>query len=166
VLIRKRGGAMMRDEREPVDGGFVIGPWQDERTTITATGTTTANAVNAGLSGVLAVYRGEIEATGADDATTALPLRAEASDLAGLFTSLAASLMDEIDHDAYDVRGVRFDGMVRTDDGLAGWGYALAVPEGHRRSPLAIKDVEVFDEGGTFTLRARLRRGEPVSGTG
>ena len=87
------------------------------------TGPEPTPALAAGLAGM---PRGHAEIGGAgrqrrDDGTA---VRAEGPDVAGLFAGLAAALFDEIDHEAYDVRAVQFDGMVRTDEGLAGWGYA------------------------------------------
>jgi hypothetical protein len=46
---------------------------------------------------------------------------------------------------------------VRTDHGLAGWGYALAVPGEGMRSAITVEEVAVTDDGGAVTLRATLR---------
>ncbi|HEY7033622.1 MAG TPA: hypothetical protein VH482_19955 [Thermomicrobiales bacterium] len=149
----------MTEHRRGESGEVVaIGPWQDGRAVVTATGPTTVAVMAAALTGVLAVYRGEPPNAETDEATTALPLRAEAVDLASLLSALATALLDEIDHDAYDVRAVQFDGLVRTDEGLTGWGYALAVPGGVDRTPCTVEETAVTAEAGTVTLRATVRR--------
>jgi hypothetical protein len=111
------------------------------------------------LSGVLAAYRGEdVAEASANGATLALPLRAEGGDPAALLATLATALLDDIDHAAYDVRAVQFDGLVRTDEGLTAWGYALAVPGGVARTRLTVEGAAVAAGAGTVTLRAILRR--------
>jgi len=137
---------------------YELGPWQDGRTVLTATGQISASALAAGLAGLLAAIRAEIGTTEEADATTALAIRAEGAGIAEVFTGLATALLDEIEHEAYDVRAVRFDGMVRTDEGLAAWGYAMAVPGEGTPAGVAVEDVVVTDKGGLITLRAVLRR--------
>jgi hypothetical protein len=137
---------------------FTLGPWHDDRTTLTATGPDSATVLAAGLAGLLAASRGETGESGEADATTALAIRAEGANADALFTGLAAALFDEVDHEEYDVRAVRFDGMVRTDAGLAGWGYALAVPGPGIGLTIAVQDVVVTNQGGVVTLRAVLKR--------
>jgi hypothetical protein len=138
-------------------GSYTLDPWHDDRTTLTATGADSATAIAAGLTGLLAAGRAEIGETDEAGATTALAIRAEGANVAELFAGLAAALFDVIDHEEYDVRGVRFDGMVRTDHGLAGWGYALAVPGEGIRPAITVEDVAVTDDGGAVTIRATLR---------
>ncbi|HKG24296.1 MAG TPA: hypothetical protein VKB09_01555 [Thermomicrobiales bacterium] len=141
------------DER---DAAYVLGPWQDDRMTLTATGPDTASALAAGLEGIFAASRGDAGTTG-EEATVALAIHASGADAAELFAGLASALRDEIEDEDYDVRAVRFDGMVRTDEGLAGWGYALAIPGKSSRPELVVEEVEVTPGGGVVTLRATLR---------
>ena len=137
---------------------YALGPWHDDRATLTAIGRDSATVLAAGLAGLLAASRAESGMTGEEDATAALAIRAEGANVAEVFAGLAAALFDEIDHEDYDVRAVRFDGMVRTDRGLAGWGYALAVPgKGITRS-LAVEDADIADQDGAAMLRATVRR--------
>jgi hypothetical protein len=150
---------MTGSHREEPGDVYDIGPWKNGRTTVTATGPTYTAVLAAGLAGVLVAYRGDLGIPrSADEATTALPLRAEGVGVAALFAALVTALVDEVDHAEYDVRAVQFDGLVRTDEGLTGWGYALAVPGGNARTPVTLDETLVTDEGGVLTLRATLRR--------
>src|SRR5262249_25688195 len=138
---------------------YAIGSWQGGRTTGTATGATQAAALAAGLTGVLAVFRGEPESPRlADEATTALPLWAEGGDIGRLFVALVTALVDGIDHAEYDVRAVQFDGLVRSDRGLTGWGYALAAPGGVVRQALTLEETLVTQEAAIVMLRSTVRR--------
>jgi hypothetical protein len=139
------------------DAAYVLSSWQDDRTTLTATGPNAASALAAGLEGFLAASRGDAGTAG-EEATTALAIRASGADAAELFAGLASALRDEIEHDDYDVRAVRFDGMVRTDEGLAGWGYALAIPGKGRPLEFVVEEVVVTPGDGGVVLRATLQR--------
>jgi hypothetical protein len=142
------------DER---DAAYVFGPWQDDRTTLTATGPDVASALSAGLEGLFAASRGDAGTAG-EEATVALAIRASGTGAAELFAGLAAALRDEIEYEDYDVGAVRFDGMVRTDEGWAGWGYALAIPGKGRPLELVVEEVDVTPGDGDVMLRATLRR--------
>lgn len=85
-------------------------------------------------------------------------IRAEGAELAALFVALARALLDEVDHAEYDVRAVQFDGLVRTDDGLVGWGYALAVPGGTARTSTAVDQALITGDEGVLLLQATLQR--------
>lgn len=93
------------------------------------------------------------------DAEVALGIRGEAPDLVGLFLSLADSLAQDVDHTAYHVQTIRIDGQIRTDDGLAGWGYALARPgAGPALSPPTVVRVTVDrNPDGEYTMHLTLR---------
>jgi hypothetical protein len=157
-IIEGEPDAMFDAPHAAAGEGWTIDPWRDGRTTLTATGPEAAALLAAGLAGLLAAICDDGGKASDVEPTTALPIRGEGGDVAALFLDLAASLFEEIDHDAYDVRAVRFDGMVRTDEGLAGWGYALAVSGGSRRAVSTVEDVVVTDDGGPVTLQAVVRR--------
>jgi hypothetical protein len=153
----------MTEQREERPGaGYTIAGWRGGQSTLTAAGPTPAAALAAGLDGILAAYRDEIGAgSSADAATTALPLRAEGGDLATVFAALASALLDEIDHADGDVQAVRLDGLLRTDEGLTVWGYALASPGGAARVPMTVNEPHVTEDAGTVVIRATLRRVDP-----
>jgi hypothetical protein len=150
---------MTESPHEPDTESHTLDPWRDERTTLTASGAGPATVLAAALTGLLAASRQSApDPASADDATTALPLRAVAADLAELFLMLAATLLEDVDHEAYDVRSVRIDGVRRTDEGLRGWGYAFAVAGKSGRPLLTVADAVVTSEHDRVTIRSTLRR--------
>lgn len=136
---------------------YTLGPSHDGQRELTASGPDRVSVLSAALSGLLSALRTGVDAP-VESATTALAIRAEGADIADLFAGLAAALLDEIDHHEYDVRAVQCDGVVRTDTGLAGWGYAFAAREEGRVTPLQIEDIAVTDDGAMLTLRAMVSR--------
>jgi hypothetical protein len=127
--------------------------------TLTATGAGPLAALAAALAGVLAFARGNGGGgEGVADGSKALPVRADGADGAELFARLAASLIDDLDHATDDVTSVRVDGLLRTDEGLTAWGYALSNPGPGAVRPVAVEDVGVDQNAGGVTIRATLRR--------
>lgn len=128
---------------------------------LTVTGSTMNESVAGVLAGLLRIYRGEFDSIGSsdDESTTALAFRAEGRDLAAMVRGLGEALVDDIEHEAYEVHAVQFNGYVRTDDGYAGWGYAFATEGGRSRPGLGLGETVV--EGDlhqtTITLSIRVR---------
>jgi hypothetical protein len=140
-------------------GHYAIERTSDESASLTATGAAPLGALAAALAGVLAFARGDDRGgEGVTDGSTALPVRADGADLAELFAGLAASLTDDLDHAADDVTAVRVDGLLRTDEGLTAWGYALANPGPGVVQPIAVDAVGVDRGADGVTIRATLRR--------
>src|SRR5215213_976084 len=78
------------DTRRMESARYTLGTWHDGQTVLTAVGSDRASVLSGGLSGLLAVLRTDTDRPEAD-ATTALPIRAEGLDVAGVFADLAAA---------------------------------------------------------------------------
>lgn len=150
LVAIEEGGAVYRVDRDPSGGAAVI----------VAEGSDPAATLAAALTGLLAaVHAGH--AVSPDDASLALPLRAERPDLAGVARALAGLLLDEVHDETITVAGVQIDGVVRSDDGLTAWGYllatAMASPTGHPGHRFAIVAAEAAPARGATTIRLQIR---------
>jgi len=140
---------------------YQIGDWDAAGVTqITATGADPTRLIGAGLGAVLAAARGGVTAPATDDATTAAAIRGQGSDLAAVFTELAADLLAQLDANGACFGDVRLDGLLATDDGYTAWGYAIG--EGSDNPPpvgLSLDDAPTVEETpGRLTLRFALRQ--------
>jgi hypothetical protein len=121
---------------------LTLGQWDGGSRQLIAIASTPTEAIEIALSGLVTIYRGE-SGESEEETTTALAFRAEGIDVSAMVRRVAEALIDDIDHEAYDIRAVQFNGFVRTDDGFAGWGYGLATEGGLKRPGLTIADIEV-----------------------
>jgi hypothetical protein len=137
---------------------LTIGPEHGGSRRLTAFASTTIEAIAEALSGLLTIYRGEPGESN-EETTAALAFRAEGADLAALVRGLGEAMLEDVDHEAYDVRAVQFNGFVRTEDGFAGWGYVLASEGGLERPSLTFTgvDVEASLHRTTVTMSVRRR---------
>lgn len=127
---------------------------------ITATGADPTRLIGAGLSAVLAAARGDIATLATGDATTAAAIRGQGSDLAAVFTELAADLLSQLDANGACFGDVRLDGLLTTDDGYTAWGYAVGeVIDNPPPVGLSLDDAPAVEvTPGGLTLRFALRR--------
>ena len=147
---------------ESMDGpaaAHTIDPWDVHgHTRLTAVGADLATALAAALAGLLAAACGDGLHGSGEDVSAAAALRAEGADVPSLFTGLAEALLDELTQASFVVTAVRLDGLLRTDEGLLAWGYALGrmgVPDAARA--LTVERVDVVETPqGDLTIRATL----------
>lgn len=148
------------------DAGYTIDPWDVHgQTRLTAVGADLTTTLAAALAGLF-VAAGDDRPLHTDaDVTAAAVLRAEGADIPSLFTGLAEALLDELSQASFVVTAVRLDGLLRTEEGLLAWGYAL----GGRGMPnavhaLTVERVDVVETpSGGVTIRATLVRGAPAT---
>ena len=135
---------------------------------LTAVGPGPEELIVAGLKGVIAAARGErgpavmSDTAASDDATVAAAIRGQGSDLAQVFSELAADLLAQLDANGPGLTGIRLDGLLATDDGdFTAWGYALgAMTDNPPPITVVIDGTPTVEEtAGTLTLRFSLRRG-------
>ena len=98
--------------------------------TVTVTARDEAGVVLAGLTEILQAARGDdvIPEPGAD--TVAVPVRGQGATLGAVFAELARDLLAQYDAQGSGMDSVRLDGLLRSDDGYAGWGYLEGSPTG------------------------------------
>ena len=91
--------------------------------TITVTASDETGVVLAGLIEILQAARGGDATPEPNDDTVAVPFRGQGATLGAVFAELARDLLAQYDAQGSGLDSVRLDGLLRGDDGYAGWGY-------------------------------------------
>lgn len=122
-----------------------------------ASGRTEQDVLVAALSGLLVAANGDRQPTAAEEA---VPIRGDGSDLGALFADIGADLLSQLDANGPRLTEVRLDGLLRTDEGLTAWGYALGdVVNDPPMSVVAFdRNPLVTQQDDQIVLRTGLRR--------
>jgi len=148
------------EEQQAADR-YRLGEWTVAgETALLASGATAEQALQAGLDGVLAAMRGAESAAVADEsATVAVPIRGSGRALGALFADLVADLLTQTESAPEGIARVRLDGLIRTDEGLTAWGYALRAGRPGPAAGVALAAAPTITrEDGRYVLRCALRR--------
>jgi hypothetical protein len=136
-----------------------ITPWENHRCLVTANAPSPREAIAIALTGLVAAYHNEmVPRSQSTLATRALGFRAEQANLQALVRGLIEEIVDVLTEEVADLEDIQFDGLVRTDNGLAGWGYVLVRPGEPRYSPIAVVDVTANADRHQTTLSIVLGR--------
>ena len=125
---------------------------------LTATGSTPLELIQAALQGLLVVLRGEMS-TGSDEGTAAVPFRGQGSGLGPLFLDLAEDMIGQVEEFGAGLDEVRLDGLLRTDTGgFTAWGYLSGDP-GRQDAvprPLTLTEPVIVENGDRLRLTCEL----------
>lgn len=134
--------------------------------TLTATGASPAELVQAALRGVLDVALGRTgpaaDAEGAEETSVSLPVQGVGVDLGELYVALSADLLDQLEEYGSGFDDVRLDGLLRTDSGgYSAWGYLGGEPSRDGQSPrsLTVVTPTIVEADGGWRLVGELRPG-------
>ena len=91
--------------------------------TYTVTASDEAGVVLAGLAEILNAARGGGATPDPGTDTIAVPVRGQGATLGAVFAELARDLLAQYDAQGSGLDRFRLDGLLRSEDGYAGWGY-------------------------------------------
>ena len=97
----------------------------------------------------------EIVPGGFDGSSRSIVVRAEGATFEKMARSLCAALLDHIESEG-SVEGFTFDGMVRTDEGYAGWGHLLLGAVDTITSVPEIRELTATNDAGGIKLTVLL----------
>jgi hypothetical protein len=132
---------------------------------LTVSGSDERATVEAGLQAVLNLVRDGVGHSpaptgGQTTGESAVPIRGQGGELAALVVDLANDLLAQLDTHGFGLTDVRFDGLLRTDQGYSGWGYLLGetgdTPPPRTVTLVGSPTIERSAEGLTFHLRLAI----------
>lgn len=136
--------------------------------TLTATGSTPVELLQAALRGVLDVALGRAMPAAdhygqvATATGLSIPVRGVGTDVGQLFVDLSDDLLGQIEEYGNSLDDLRLDGLLRTDAGsYTAWGYLSDGPRSHGPSPLSLTVAmpAIAEADGGWRLVCELRPG-------
>lgn len=105
--------------------------------TVSVVGDRLEDALSAALERIIAVAQGEEPV--AERGSLSLPIRGEGSDVPTLLADLAGSLVEAIQGQGEAVSAVSIAGVLTTERGLTGWGFATVA----RGTPVRLRPFDL-----------------------